>query len=638
MARLERVESDYRREALRRIEAARANVARIVMAAAREKGLKITGRNRDKLYALIDGEYAKLEVGLRDWSRELVGQGVLTGMEEAAKATDADAKKLTKFSKDFAERVFEIISPGNESQLAGVLTKKMCETDLSNLRKAQRDMERQAALEGWDSGRKVRELKSRWMELAGDMEEAHFTDASGRTWDTDTYLNMLVSTTAERTRREGFMEGLARNGDDLVRVAIVDGEACDVCEEWDGRILSISGADGRFPSYEDAVADGMFHPNCRCRLERVDQEWDAEEIEEQAEENAEREEEEEQTQEPTREGRTRLGGETGRKREEGTNGGATKRRSDEGTAGAKGRTAAPRQDSNGTGAVGTAKIRVGKHGKIQLRLPTWSEAGVTEATREKPIANALGDTERMFAGLQEALDNARARIVELPREEMATASKMLREQFWPHAEHPGSVAEENIVLPGKQAKEWETAKSFIERVVNQEYLGPKVSVATKHDISDGRAFYRNGKITLLDTDNASSMIHEFGHHLEDSNPNIRERCIEFLRHRADASTGWAAKARELRTILPGGGYRRGERAISDKFEDPYCGKVYLPHSQKQPFPLEKKTPYGIRKGFDVESTELLSMGLQKLYDDPVKFFEFEPEYYNFIVSLLSGAI
>ena len=283
MDRLERIETDYRAEALDRIKTARQNVARIVTAVAREKGLKLTGRNRDRIYRLIDGEYAKLEVGLREWSQELVAKGVRAGLAEARDALrKEDGAELTQFSRELAEQVFEIISPGNESQLAGVLTKKMKETDLSNLRKAQRDMERQAVLEGWDRGRKTRELKSRWAELAGDMEDAKFTDASGRTWDTDTYLKMLVNTTAQRTRREGFMEGLARNGDDLVMVSITDGETCDKCAEWDGKILSISGADKRFPSYEDAVAAGMFHPNCRCRLDRVDEEWDADEIEAQA--------------------------------------------------------------------------------------------------------------------------------------------------------------------------------------------------------------------------------------------------------------------------------------------------------------------------------------------------------------------
>jgi len=281
--RLERIEGEYRAEALKRIREARARIARMVMAAAKEKGFAISGRNRDKLYALIDGEYAKLEVGLREWSKELVSEGVKEGLAEARSSlAGVDDAELTRFSKKLAEEVFEIISPGNESQLAGVLTKKMTETDLTSLRQAQRDVERQAILEGWDSGRKARELKMRWGELAGGMEEAKFTDSSGRTWDTDAYVKMLVNTTAERTRRGGDMEGLSKNGDDLVKVSIVDGETCDVCAAWDGKILSISGADRRFPSYQDAVNAGMFHPNCRCRLERVDEEWDAEDIREQA--------------------------------------------------------------------------------------------------------------------------------------------------------------------------------------------------------------------------------------------------------------------------------------------------------------------------------------------------------------------
>ena len=380
--RLERIEGDYREEALERIREARRNVGKIVSAAARERGLKLTGRNRDKLYALIDGEYAKLEIGLRSWSKELVGDGVKAGFEEAMAALkDVDGAKLTRFDRKLAEQVFDIISPGNESQLAGVLTKKMKDTDLANLRRAQRDTERQAILEGWDSGRKARELKMRWGELAGGMENAKFVDAAGKTWDTDAYVKMLVNTTAERTRREGYMEGLAENGDDLVKVEVVDGDACEVCADWDGRILSISGTDKRFPSYQDAVDDGMFHPNCRCRLERVDEEWDADEIEEQAEENAEREEAEElekETPESTREGRTRRGGEAEGQREEGTNGGAPKRRSDEGTkaptreagtAGAKGRTAAPRQDTNGTVATREAENRVGGEGGAQSVSP-----------------------------------------------------------------------------------------------------------------------------------------------------------------------------------------------------------------------------------------------------------------------------
>ena len=265
--RLESIEDQYKADAIRQIAEARQRIARIVTAAAKDSGFKITGRNRDKLYGLVDAEYAKLEIGLRNWSKELVADGVKGGMEEAKRELEnalGESVKddLTKFSRQYAEDVFKIISPGNESQLAGVLTGKMSAADLSNLRKAQRDVFRQAALEGWTAKRKERELKDRWQLLAGGMEEATFTDAAGKEWDTDTYVNMLTRTTSARVWRDGYAESLVRHGDDLARVENVDGEACDVCQAWDGVIVSISGGDKDFPSYQQAIDAGVFHPNC----------------------------------------------------------------------------------------------------------------------------------------------------------------------------------------------------------------------------------------------------------------------------------------------------------------------------------------------------------------------------------------
>lgn len=283
IVRLQSIEDGYRKDALKLIAEARKRIAKIVTAAARDEGFKITGRNRDKLYALVDGEYAKLEIGLRNWSKALVTDGVKGGTEQANKDLvaafgESVEKDLTKFSRSYAEEVFKIISPGNESQLAVVLTRKMTETDLGNLRKAQRDVFRQAAVEGWSARRKERELKDRWQLLAGGMEEATFTDAGGKVWDTGDYVNMLTRTTAARVWRDGYAEGLFQHGDDLMRVENVDNEACEICQAWDGVIVSISGGDKDFPSYQQAIDAGVFHPNCRCMCARIDPEMDADDI------------------------------------------------------------------------------------------------------------------------------------------------------------------------------------------------------------------------------------------------------------------------------------------------------------------------------------------------------------------------
>lgn len=283
IVRLQGIEDGYREDALRLIADARKRIAKIVAAAARDSGFKITGRNRDKLYALVDGEYAKLEIGLRNWSKALVADSVKGGAEQARKDLvaalgESVEKDLTKFSRAYAEEVFKIISPGNESQLAGVLTRKMTDTDLGNLRKAQRDVFRQAALEGWSARRKERELKDRWQLLAGGMEEAKFTDAGGKVWDTEGYVNMLTRTTAARVWRDGYAEQLVQHGDDLARIENVDNEACEICRAWDGLIVSISGNDADFPSYQRAIDEGWGHPHCRCSLSYIDPEMDADDI------------------------------------------------------------------------------------------------------------------------------------------------------------------------------------------------------------------------------------------------------------------------------------------------------------------------------------------------------------------------
>ncbi len=66
-------------------------------------------------------------------------------------------------------------------------------------------------------------------------------------------------------------------------------------------------------------------------------------------------------------------------------------------------------------------------------------------------------------------------------------------------------------------------------------------------------------------------------------------------------------------------YRADEIAIKDDFSDPYIGKVYKDSKGNQ------------------TATEILSMGLQFMYEDAVTFSIRDPEYFNFILSILRRA-
>ena len=104
-----------------------------------------------------------------------------------------------------------------------------------------------------------------------------FTDRGGRTWRDDVYLQMLVRTNLAALTRAQQVKTLTENGRDLARISDESADSCDVCSEWGGRIVSLTGATKGYPTLAEAKAAGVFHPNCTHRLEVVTQaELDAE--------------------------------------------------------------------------------------------------------------------------------------------------------------------------------------------------------------------------------------------------------------------------------------------------------------------------------------------------------------------------
>lgn len=89
-----------------------------------------------------------------------------------------------------------------------------------------------------------------------------FVDSSGRAWDMASYAEMAVRSSTGQAAVGGHADALQANGQDLVIVSDAP-EECEVCAPWEGQVLSLSGADTRYPSLADAEGDGLFHPGCR---------------------------------------------------------------------------------------------------------------------------------------------------------------------------------------------------------------------------------------------------------------------------------------------------------------------------------------------------------------------------------------
>lgn len=102
-------------------------------------------------------------------------------------------------------------------------------------------------------------------------------------------------------------------------------------------------------------------------------------------------------------------------------------------------------------------------------------------------------------------------------------------------------------------------------------------------------------------------IHEFGHAIEAQSSQISQNCYEFLEYRTHGDI-----ERPLKEISEE--YEDDEVYKKDEFTDPYCGKIYSKH----------------------DATELMSMGLQKIYEDPAKFAKEDMEYFDMIICSIYG--
>jgi hypothetical protein len=130
------------------------------------------------------------------------------------------------------------------------------------LREKAQQVFRRAAAEGITREKASRLIRQ---EIETENPNFQFIDKAGRTWDNKTYFEMLMRTVYANTQNNMYMETLTQEGTDLVKVSF--NNATDPCKNWEGKILSITGAHEQYPSYQEAFNSGeVFHPRCKHRV------------------------------------------------------------------------------------------------------------------------------------------------------------------------------------------------------------------------------------------------------------------------------------------------------------------------------------------------------------------------------------
>ena len=114
---------------------------------------------------------------------------------------------------------------------------------------------------------------------------------------------------------------------------------------------------------------------------------------------------------------------------------------------------------------------------------------------------------------------------------------------------------------------------------------------------------------------ADSVVHELGHEIEDQ-PGVKEATAAFLKRRCGKE-----KATRIRDVYP------------DDVEIPQSIR-----GRKDEFDryFEGTDAYYVGRKYKGGSTEIISMGLQAVYNDPAGLAKADPDYFDFIVDILAG--
>ena len=257
------------------IEKAMREIRRTIAEASTEPNIGTNAREREAAISEMREDLKHLEAELGKHLRKLTDTAARMAHGEAtAELRDAGKTRLVKYDPDRTEAYFKIIAPLNGKNLAAVFTDKLEDRLVRGLRASVVDVMRKAAVEGMSMREQNRAMQEAWAEDSRDGNLFRFVDNAGRSWENARYFQMNARTNAMRVANESRIDTFTENGFKYARISDDHPTECKVCMAWQGRILQVAGDDGTYPTYDDAVEAGMFHPNCTHRLEYIDEDLD----------------------------------------------------------------------------------------------------------------------------------------------------------------------------------------------------------------------------------------------------------------------------------------------------------------------------------------------------------------------------
>lgn len=219
--------------------------------------------NRRVILAQIEAHLAQLGVDVEQFLRDELPEYYKKGADDAVrqlKRVDAELAVEHGFNIIHQDAIVALIDDTAKSFGDSLSTVSRSVGKLFS--KATREMLTYQLAEGTISGKSLRAIRKTIVSTLEMEGLPALVDKAGRKWSLDRYAEMLIRTKSVESRNRGMINRVVENGYDLVQVSDHVGE-CPLCRPWEGEILSLTGADKRYPTLAQAEADGLFHPNCR---------------------------------------------------------------------------------------------------------------------------------------------------------------------------------------------------------------------------------------------------------------------------------------------------------------------------------------------------------------------------------------
>ncbi len=215
-------------------------------------------RQKAELMEEIQAVFPRLEEQYREAAEESLHYLVQSYYRSALSDLSLKNKPVGGFVKNQVDVALDDL----HTHIAGA-TRNMSEAAVDSLRRVTARVNREAKLTGESKAKVTKRLI---VENGG--ANFLFTDAKGTVWNTDAYFDMLSRTLLMNNAREAYLQACADQGSDIVVVSF-SGNPCPKCAVWEGRLLSISGKTKGLPTLAEAIAAGLFHPNCTHNITAV---------------------------------------------------------------------------------------------------------------------------------------------------------------------------------------------------------------------------------------------------------------------------------------------------------------------------------------------------------------------------------